>query len=399
MKRILAIGLAAALLLSVMLIGAVPVSAEKNQCETFEILRSYLMEFHTGDTPKTEFTASDIGYWVLQQYDSVYGDRLHGEWENGVFTESADGLYTACPAAHFESIAHRLFDFEGTLRDKLQQETEPYAALVYDETNDRFVWTAGGKGGVIYEQQGYTADGDGTYAVYYRTGEPDENEDSGIAWKDGYIRLQVQLDETLVKVLKTDLVEELPTTGFITPDTVLPDVKYEVDDGIRIDGDRAFPSDTLVQAKKLEGEQVPATVKMALEGVAADGKLVVFDITAKDAGEAVQPNGKVTVTFAIPSTLSVENLKLYYVAENGTKEEITITVNAEAKTVTAELTHFSLYVLCNTPAAPAASGGANGATTPPMGENVRLVVAIAAAALIAAMICIFTVTRKNRNKG
>lgn len=107
MKRTLVIGLAAALLLSVMLVGAVPVSAEKNQCETFEILRSYLLEFNTSGTPKTEFTASDMGYWVRQQYDSVYSDRLQGEWENGVFTASADGLYTAYPAAHFESIAHR----------------------------------------------------------------------------------------------------------------------------------------------------------------------------------------------------------------------------------------------------------------------------------------------------
>ena len=225
MKRTLVIGLAAALLLSVMLVGAVPVSAEKNQCETFEILRSYLLEFNTSGTPKTEFTASDMGYWVRQQYDSVYSDRLQGEWENGVFTASADGLYTAYPAAHFESIAHRLFDFEGTLRDKLQQEAETYAALVYDEKNNRFVWTAGGKGGIIYEQQGYTVNADGTYAVYYRTGDPDENEDSAIVWKDGYILLRVQLDETLVKVLKTDLVAELPAIGLITPSAVLPDIK------------------------------------------------------------------------------------------------------------------------------------------------------------------------------
>ena len=88
MKRLLTIGLAAALLLSVMLVGSVSVSAEKNQCETFEILRSYLLEFNTGSTPKTEFTASDMGYWVRQQYDSVYSDRLQGEWESGVFTES-----------------------------------------------------------------------------------------------------------------------------------------------------------------------------------------------------------------------------------------------------------------------------------------------------------------------
>lgn len=33
MKRILTIGLAAALLLSVMLVGSVPVSAKKNLCE------------------------------------------------------------------------------------------------------------------------------------------------------------------------------------------------------------------------------------------------------------------------------------------------------------------------------------------------------------------------------
>ncbi len=392
MKRILTIGLAAALLLSVMLVGSVPVSAEKNLCETFDVLFSYLLEFNTDGAPKTEFTASDMGYWVRRQYDSVYSDRVQGEWENGVFTESENGLYAAYPAAHFESIAHRLFDFEGTLRDKLQQEAEPYAALVYDATNDRFIWTAGGKGGIIYEQQGYTVNADDTYTVYYRTGDPDENEDSAVVWKDGYIRLQVQLDETLVKVLKTDLVQQLPATGLITPGTVLPDVKYEVDDGIRIDGDRAFPADTVVQAKKLEGERIPATVKTALEGVAADGKLVVFDITAKGTGDTVQPSGKVTVTFAIPPTLSAENLKLYYVAENGAKEEIAITVNAAEKTVTAELTHFSLYVLCNTSAA---AGGAN---TPPMGENVRLIVAIAAAALVAAAICILTVKKKRDNK-
>jgi hypothetical protein len=80
-------------------------------------------------------------------------------------------------------------------------------------------------------------------------------------------------------------------------------------------------------------------------------KYVAFDFTAKKDGATVQPNGKLVVTFAIPAGYS-NNVKVYYMAKNGKLEAVTAAVNAAKRTITAELAHFSTYILVDTDSKP-----------------------------------------------
>ncbi len=73
-------------------------------------------------------------------------------------------------------------------------------------------------------------------------------------------------------------------------------------------------------------------------------KFTVFEFNAVKDEAKVQPNGTLAVTFRIPDDYS-NNVKILYVADDGTTEEITSTVNAGERTVVANLTHFSTYVL------------------------------------------------------
>ena len=97
--------------------------------------------------------------------------------------------------------------------------------------------------------------------------------------------------------------------------------------------------------------------KKALASVSS--KFVVFDFSAVKSGATVQPNGKVKVTMSIPETLSAEGLKMFYVSDKGEKENIAITVDKKNKTVTAELEHFSTYVLANVSTSPKTGDNSN----------------------------------------
>lgn len=68
-----------------------------------------------------------------------------------------------------------------------------------------------------------------------------------------------------------------------------------------------------------------------------------FDISIEANGEKVQPNGKVTVKLPLPEGFDAETTKVYYVDENGNKEEIESTT--ENGYIIFETDHFSEYVL------------------------------------------------------
>ena len=80
--------------------------------------------------------------------------------------------------------------------------------------------------------------------------------------------------------------------------------------------------------------------------------------------QTVQPDGPVKVVLNVPDYMSLDNLKLAYVDEYaGTYEEIPIEIDYENRTVTAYLTHFSIYALYNeveTPELPYLPGDING---------------------------------------
>lgn len=103
-----------------------------------------------------------------------------------------------------------------------------------------------------------------------------------------------------------------------------------------------FEEGTKVTAETVTAGAVYERAKTAVAPVAE--KFTVFEFNAVKDEAKVQPNGKLAVTFRIPDDYS-NNVKILYVADDGTTEEITATVNAGERTIVAELTHFSTYVL------------------------------------------------------
>ena len=103
-----------------------------------------------------------------------------------------------------------------------------------------------------------------------------------------------------------------------------------------------FEEGTEVTAETVTAGDVYERAKTAVAPVAK--KFTVFEFNAVKDEAKVQPSGKLAVTFRIPEDYS-NNVKILYVADDGTTEEIAATVNAGERTVVAELTHFSTYVL------------------------------------------------------
>ena len=129
-----------------------------------------------------------------------------------------------------------------------------------------------------------------------------------------------------------------------------------------------FEANTVITVESVTQGEIFNTVKEALKGVVADMKhTAILDITATLNGKPVQPSAPVQMTFAIPQHLSADNLKLFYVSDDGkTTQEIPITVDKDARTVTATIAHFSTYVLANV-VADETTG-----TVPPTGDASQL---------------------------
>lgn len=112
--------------------------------------------------------------------------------------------------------------------------------------------------------------------------------------------------------------------------------------GIEIDTS-AFPKDTVLNVAAVDQENEKyTTAKTAIPQAA---QLFAYEITAQSQGVSVQPDGSVTVNFPLPETYdsAKHDIAVYYVADDGTTELITSSVN-EGK-LTATLTHFSTYVV------------------------------------------------------
>ena len=143
--------------------------------------------------------------------------------------------------------------------------------------------------------------------------------------------------------------------------------------------DQVFAGNTVITVESVTEGKIFDIVKQALKDLVSDMKnTAILEITATLDGKPVQPNGTVQVTFQIPDHLSVDHLKLFYVAEDGTREEIPITVHKEGRTVTANLKHFSTYVLANVVV------DADNGKVPPTGDTSDLMSYVLVAAVCAA---------------
>lgn len=120
-------------------------------------------------------------------------------------------------------------------------------------------------------------------------------------------------------------------------------VKVVADTGIAVAADKAFAAGTVVTAKRVTEGDIYKGAAVAMQGVAKKFQVFEFDATLN--GAKVQPNGKVAVTFDLPDGYSAKKLKMFYVKDGKITEEVKITIDTKNKKVTAELSHFSTYVL------------------------------------------------------
>ncbi len=90
-----------------------------------------------------------------------------------------------------------------------------------------------------------------------------------------------------------------------------------------------------------------SAINTAIAGVT---KMYVYDIHLEDplGAEFTIPEGdQVTVTLPVPADMSLEGLRVFHVADDGTVTDMNATVNADAGTVSFTTTHFSTFVLAN----------------------------------------------------
>ena len=110
-----------------------------------------------------------------------------------------------------------------------------------------------------------------------------------------------------------------------------------------IDDEGVFEEGTTVIIEKVEsGDDYDKAVVAIADDTA---KVVVFEISAVKDNAAVQPNGKLKISFAIPEGFNTGNVKMFYISDTGEKVEIPVTVDKENGVAVAELEHFSTYIL------------------------------------------------------
>lgn len=135
--------------------------------------------------------------------------------------------------------------------------------------------------------------------------------------------------------------DKQPKPGVVDPEDAKVD--YKTDKGIKISDNKAFAAGTVVTAKQLTNGAIFEKAAAAMQGVSS--KYQVFEFDATLGGATVQPNGKITVTFDLPEGYNADKLGMFYVKDGKIAEQIKINVDKANKTVTAELEHFSAYVL------------------------------------------------------
>lgn len=112
--------------------------------------------------------------------------------------------------------------------------------------------------------------------------------------------------------------------------------------GIQLDAkDGVLPDNTTLVVNSLKSGKQYDIIKDSLADVSE--KFLAFDIWLENNGIKVQPNGNVTVSIPIPSDYDKSNLTVYYIDDNGTKEEIVSSVKED--NIVFATDHFSTYVL------------------------------------------------------
>ncbi|MBO7737961.1 MAG: hypothetical protein J6S77_04560 [Clostridia bacterium] len=304
-----------------------------------------------------------------------------------------DGPFTAT-AEEFDGVLRKYF----AITDKQIQELREYGNRDYNnEIYDEETWEVievipffneatqiytfrfyGGFGGTLPPRQylGYVKNGE-TYDVYFQhltyvyledylpegvdeneliEGWPEYVEYDGLRFEggpEGYAAIlsydnygrkyTVELNGDVVRIIAcVDYTESQLPEAF--DDKEVPDVIYDIPADITIPQNDCFDGNTIVKVEKIKAGGTLEIVDKAMQSIAE--KYVAFEFTATKDNATVQPNGKLAVTFDIPQGYS-NNVTVFYMDKNGSLERLETTVNTSNKTATAELAHFSVYILAD----------------------------------------------------
>lgn len=437
MKKILSVLLAISLFASLAAAFAVPATAEENLCGYFRYFgRDYSDTISDAKNDNEAIKCDDLSIRYFGDITSskYKGDKAEFGWydsRTGTFTVAGDGYDQRIPAAEFEELVKKTYLCGDDFAQQLKNGVNDY--VKYDSKTDSYIIISYGAGGGAggYEFRGYKKTESNTYNVYFQDCYWDFDEGEleklvnegyfkvgeravwwgtpgafrgelpivaeidfakGIVWYAKYYEMTIEYDGEYSKALSVKKIPAFPSAGeMITPEYTI-DVRYDLDQSIKIDGGDAFPKGTVITAKGFEDY---GKVAGSLKGIAKDGKIQAFEINATLSGAAVQPNGKVKVTIYLADYLTAENLKMYYIAEDGTREEIKITVTG--RTVTAELEHFSTYALCNV-AENAGGGAVSTGKSPKTGDSAAYIYLGIMAVSAAAVIFTLVISKRSRKE-
>lgn len=351
MKKIISCILAVIMLVSVAVFTTTTASAEEDLCRKFDNELCYI---YYKQKNFSEMSASSIAYHTAGQYidNETDCEFYFYDFEKDEYCPDNEGNYIKVDADKFDAAVKKCFNYTGDFRKDYTAEIADSEVKVdyYNEAENYYIvmWNFGAGGGVDYTFAGYIKTSTG-YKAYIK-GVNEDGSDLKADEDPYYAEFDIEYSGGYLKV------NDFKTVNAVMPEisglTTYPDVTYTLPDGITVYGDDCFTAGTEVLVRTAEDyEYAYETAKVALKDTALNGKMVAFDICAYNRaswdGLEVQPTKAVKVTFDIPKGLSADNLKMFYISDDGKKEEIKITVDKANNKVTAELNHFSVYAFCN----------------------------------------------------
>lgn len=372
MKKIVSCIFAVLVLAGAAFYTATANKTEENLCRKFD---NELCSIYYRGKNFSEISASSIAYYTAGQYveNETDCEFYFYDFEKDEYRPDDEGNYIKVDADKFDTAVKKCFNYTGDFRKDYTAEIaeSEIKSDYYNEAENYYIvmWNSGTGGGVDYTFAGYIKTSTG-YKAYIK-GVNEDGSDLKADENPYYAEFDIEYNGGYLKVndFKTVNAVMPEISGLIT----YPDVTYTLPDGITVDGDDCFAAGTEVFITKAEDfEYGYNTAKVALKDTALNGTLVVFDICAYNRaswdGLEVQPTKSVKVRFDIPKGLSADNLKMFYISDDGKTEEVKITVDKANNKVTAELNHFSVYAFCNVKSN-TVNGGTNNNTA---GSNTEL---------------------------
>lgn len=405
MKKIIALILSLILLCGIFTVSA---SAATNYCEDFNGAINMLRWWIEGNEVKQgeNFPV----YTVIQRTLFSIDENKYAIEKNGDYV-----LKIQVPAADFEGVAAKHFAKFST--------ADLHADESYDEAKNAYIFDIGGGMGdpshycvygytgtnqyTVYsafvqgeepldfapagktEGKDYIREGDNFYIVYHwlKTVVEKGNEIKFHSWEKvasipdvSLVRnektLEKKPEETSSQATSsvvsetssqvTSSKEETTSSAVEETSSAVVEEKYEIvtkTDEITIQAVKeAFPEGTTVKIIAVTEGKVFKTAKKAMDKKAT--KFVAYDITAIKDNAAVQPDGTVKAEFAIPTDYDYDKVCVVYIDDEGRIETVPCVVDKKASTVTATLSHFSVYAVAEMVNTDSLTTGAKAQTAP-----------------------------------